>query len=160
MTSRRSAAAGARSSRRCGGTVSRCRFQRKERCCEDLGSDYRLPNMANAIQFSCSVCGSSYKAPFKRTFLGFPKARCECGVENLRSLTAGYRTIYILACVICVVFTVIGLSQGQTVGPGALVIGGIFALKKDYDLRKLEHSRSRGAPRRAKRTGRSSRREA
>jgi hypothetical protein len=94
------------------------------------------------IPFSCSGCARSYDAPLKRSFLGFPKATCECGVENLRQLTPGYRAIYVVACVICVVFMVIGLSQGQLFAPGALAIGGIFALKKDYDLRERERSRT------------------
>lgn len=93
--------------------------------------------MSDMIWFRCSACTHSYTAPIKRTFLGFPRAGCpQCGAENLQPLTSGYRTIYIVACVVGAIVMVVGLGQGRIFAPGWLVLGGIIALVKDHGLRK------------------------
>lgn len=95
------------------------------------------------IRFSCSSCAHSYEAPFKRNFLGFPKAECpECRSENLQPLTSGYRTIYIVACLLCAVSMLVSLGGGRVFAPGWLVVGGIIALVKDHGLRNREGGRS------------------
>jgi hypothetical protein len=89
------------------------------------------------IDAVCTSCGTGFNQAPKRSFLGFQKLTCpNCQIEVTYPLTSGFRTTYFFIIALMISMILYTFSQGGVGFPGGIGIAMIYALVKDWGIRK------------------------
>ncbi|UUS60385.1 MULTISPECIES: hypothetical protein [unclassified Acinetobacter] len=89
------------------------------------------------IQIICNTCHHTSTEIPTRSFLGFQKLSCpHCQAQLTYPLTSGFRTTYAIFAVLIILSIMLNLSQGQVGFPGLIGIAMIYALVRDWQIRK------------------------
>ena len=90
-----------------------------------------------AIHVQCTHCQHQFKETPERSFLGFQKLDCpHCHEKVIYPLTSGFRTTYLIIVAVIALSIIGSLSQGQIGFPGLIGLAIIYALIRDWQIRK------------------------
>ena len=85
----------------------------------------------------CRGCHHPFRAKPKRDFLGFQRFTCpNCSKPVMYPLTSGYRVTYWILVGLMTMAIVAAFAEGSYGFPGLIGIAMIWALAKDYSIRK------------------------
>ena len=91
-----------------------------------------------AIHVQCTLCQHQFKESPQRSFLGFQKMDCpHCHEKVIYPLTSGFRTTYLIIVAVIALSIIANLSQGQIGFPGLIGLAIIYALIRDWQIRKV-----------------------
>lgn len=89
------------------------------------------------IKVVCPSCENQFRKIPQRSFLGFQKTTCpSCQEKITYPLTSGFRTTYRVIAVLMVIIIGMSLAQGNIGFPGIIGIAIIYALIRDWQIRK------------------------
>lgn len=89
------------------------------------------------IKVTCPSCENQFRKILTRSFLGFQKTTCpSCQEKITYPLTSGFRTTYRVIAVLMVIMIGVSLVQGNIGFPGIIGIAIIYALIRDWQIRK------------------------
>ena len=91
----------------------------------------------NPINVICTSCDYQFKDRPERSFLGFQKITCpSCQNKLIYPLTSGFRTTYLIIAILMLLMIIANLSKGNIGSPGVIGFAILYALIRDWQIRK------------------------